>query len=642
MLGNTRAFLAQVQNSEVARQTNRDAVPDCQSRQSGRCTRKILASFLSWMAAASYPFRQNLNLRHVQIRMPYLCLMILIGQSAILTSNAWQASPNCDELAHLASGLYHWQTGNFHAYQVNPPLIRLWCSMPLALSRPTIPWHSPAATKSKRPEWQLARLLLQSRNPQQIRFDLLAARLMCIPLVCLGSVTCYLWSRHNYGVSPGLAAMLLWAFSPNICSWGATLCPDVPAAAIGALACFNISAWFNRPTVLNATIVGTLLGFALLAKTTWIILVGLLPIMVVGHLCLVQTGRNHASRILLQSVYASLTGLLVLNAGYGFQDTFSCLNEFDFHSEIFRSYVNSIKSFHKTSLTSLPIPLPQAFIEGIDLQQFEFERGKRSFLCGQWKDGGWWYYYVLAALVKMPIGFWILTIVSAWYPAPARLTKTPHLTVPSTHSSLLAMLLPFAAMAALISSQTGFSRHLRYAFPCFPFCYIWVSQTAVWTKTNTRLRYIVSLALISFVIGSLLCWPFQHSYFNLLAGGPLGGHRFLLDANIDWGEDVLHAERWAKDHPTCRPLYRAFVSDEFAAHRQFHWNRASQLRTGWYLVSIHRLLDPTDSFSCFQRLRPVDRIGFSTLVYKIQSKEAALTADTEQEFQRSLVAAASR
>jgi hypothetical protein len=36
------------------------------------------------------------------------------------------------------------------------------------------------------------------------------------------------------------------------------------------------------------------------------------------------------------------------------------------------------------------------------------------------------------------------------------------------------------------------------------------------------------------------------SYFNALAGGRLGGHRVLLDSNLDWGQDLPRLAAWMR------------------------------------------------------------------------------------------------
>ena len=36
------------------------------------------------------------------------------------------------------------------------------------------------------------------------------------------------------------------------------------------------------------------------------------------------------------------------------------------------------------------------------------------------------------------------------------------------------------------------------------------------------------------------------SHFNLLAGGRLGGHRVLVDSNLDWGRDLPRLAAWMR------------------------------------------------------------------------------------------------
>jgi len=52
------------------------------------------------------------------------------------------------------------------------------------------------------------------------------------------------------------------------------------------------------------------------------------------------------------------------------------------------------------------------------------------------------------------------------------------------------------------------------------------------------------------------------SYFNLIAGGAQGGHRWLADSNLDWGQDLPRLAGWirASGEPCVRLAY--FGSDE--------------------------------------------------------------------------------
>ena len=59
------------------------------------------------------------------------CLTLLLGLHAVLLAvSGWWQSSTLNEPAHLVAGLYHWKTGDFSLYRVNPPLVRLVASLP--------------------------------------------------------------------------------------------------------------------------------------------------------------------------------------------------------------------------------------------------------------------------------------------------------------------------------------------------------------------------------------------------------------------------------------------------------------------------------------------------------------------------------
>jgi hypothetical protein len=54
--------------------------------------------------------------------------------------------------------------------------------------------------------------------------------------------------------------------------------------------------------------------------------------------------------------------------------------------------------------------------------------------------------------------------------------------------------------------------------------------------------------------------PHWMSYFNEAAGGPLRGHEWLVDSNIDWGEDILMLKWWHDRHPEAADLQAALFT----------------------------------------------------------------------------------
>lgn len=81
--------------------------------------------------------------------------------------------------------------------------------------------------------------------------------------------------------------------------------------------------------------------------------------------------------------------------------------------------------------------------------------------------------------------------------------------------------------------QTGFNRYPRYVLPAFPFLFIFISSAGRIFELKKTIATSAIVCLLASIINRL--WGFLHSmsYFNLAAGGPADGPRYLLDANID-------------------------------------------------------------------------------------------------------------
>ncbi len=60
------------------------------------------------------------------------------------------------------------------------------------------------------------------------------------------------------------------------------------------------------------------------------------------------------------------------------------------------------------------------------------------------------------------------------------------------------------------------------------------------------------------VAETLFTWPHYLSCFNEAAGGPEGSRRYLLDSNLDWGQDLLELRSWLARRPQPAPLALAY------------------------------------------------------------------------------------
>jgi hypothetical protein len=619
----------------------------------------------------------------------FVVVALLTIHAGLLAWQAYRYSPTMDEPAHMAAGISHWKFGRFDLYRVNPPLVRMVAALPMLVVDPKVDWSAFSEAPYARPEFAIGSKLANG-NGFDIFWDFTLARWACIPFSLVGGYFCYRWGRELYGVRSGIVALVLWCFCPNILGNGALITPDVPAAALGVTACYFFWRWLNAPGWSAAFLAGLTLGLAELTKATWIILFPLYPAMWLvwslcqgksrargrGQACIGESVDDHPidaprsmptnpqsaiqnPKCVAQLAAILLLALYLLNLGYGFENSFRPLGKFAFISRTLggpAAHEKPGNRFAGTWLASVPVPVPANYLRGIDVQKYDFEKGKWSYLRGEQKFGGWWYYYLYAMAVKMPVGTLALIGIACVFPLTG-LRREPtgqscecaaalQSAIQNPKSAIILLLLPALAVLVLISSQTGFSRYLRYALPAFPFLFLFASGLVGATPKPRKgarslrirgafARAAIPLLLLVSATSSLAVFPHSLSYFNEVAGGPLNGADHLLDANIDWGQDLLEFKRWHDGHPGRAPQHAflfGFVSPATAGidvvplppgemNRFGASDGRADPSSGWCAISVNELYgykhfgDRADDFSRFRHFSRMERCGYSIRLF---------------------------
>lgn len=582
--------------------------------------------------------RAELDLRSWRAQLVVLALLAPL-QTMLLGWMACRYSPTADETAHLAAGIRIWTLRRFDLYQVNPPLVKVAAALPVVLDAPRTDWKRFSDLPGDRPEWVLG-LDYMHANVPRFRWDLVLARWACIPFSLLGLWYCFRWSSALFGPESGVLSAALWCFSPNILGNGALITPDVAAASLGLAALFHFRSWLLSARWSAALLAGVMLGLAELTKMSWLILYGLLPLLWLVVEILPRhgefPGRPPFAVRGAQLLLILFVSLDVVNVGYLGTGTLQPLGSFRFVSESLRGSATGDGSgnrFQGTWLGSLPVPLPAAYVHGMDLQRRDFEGGWRpmySYLRGQQRLRGWWYYYLYGLCVKTTLGVWVVA-AACLLSAPWK--RTTFLVYPSWVEWLLLCAAPLV-LFLVVSAQTGFSRYFRYVLPCFPFGF--VALGSVWCNVQSlRQRWLAGLAgagLAAAVTASLLVFPHGLAFFNLLAGGPSQGHWHLLDSNLDWGQDLYALKDWLNQHPEAKPFHLAYsgVADpelfgiDAQAVPRSRDGTAPALRPGWYAVSanhLHGYDSATGPWTYFLQQTAVDRAGYSIFIYRLEEDQ---------------------
>lgn len=581
-------------------------------------------------------FESN-NCRNQNRRLGWLIpvVVVIIGfHVSLLIWLSFVNSPNIDELAHLPSGISHWKYGKFDLYRVNPPLVRMVAATPILFTDAVEDWSEWNDTLYSRSEFWVGKKFTQNNGFNIFRFYTLA-RFACIPFSILGCIVSYCWASELYGWKSGLFSLLLYSFSPNLIAWGSSITPDAGATSMGLLATWGFWKWLKRPCWKTVFLSGATLGLALLTKSTWIFSLILFPLIWgIWNYNFRKALSQEKRPPVMQIGVILLLGIYVLNLGYGFEGSFTPLGNYQFISKSLSGKDKPIEGgnrFAGTIFGVILVPLPENYLRGIDVQKYDFEQEKWSYLRGEQKRGGWWYYYVYGFLVKTPLGFQLLVFCSCLSAFFQRFKQEWRLT-----RDEWVLLIPAVFIFLLVSSQTGFNRYYRYVLPALPFVFIFTSRIVKYSNRFGLSSLIMYGVLFSGVIESVVILPHSLSFFNIAAGGPLAGPQHLLDGNIDWGQDLLFLKKWHDEHPDCRPLKVSYFSD---------WDIAPEiarikcgkvpkldpdspetfvLSRGWYAISVNQVYGyhyfdyDKPFYEYFRDLNPVDRAGYSIYIYHVE------------------------
>lgn len=539
----------------------------------------------------------------------------------------WSAT--WDEPGHLVSGVNHWRTQDFRLYAVNPPLCRMWATLPVAFL-PGYDWPGLADSDvpSMRKEFFLGAHFF-STQPVEALAALRIARLANLAWPLAGTVLMWWVGCQIFGESAGWIAALTWAFCPLVLAHGVLLPPDLAAAVMLLALAVLASRWWQSPTVGSSIALGTIAGIGLLVKTTLIVT---LPLILSGGLVANQLSRSNVRvRSLLGGfAVALLLAIVVINLGYGWQGSFSLLGDYEFVSHRLngasgdQARLGNVYNSHW--LGNLPLPLPREFVRGIDAQYYDFERNAfYPYLLGQWKGDGFPLFYVWYFLLKLPTGMLLLAVLGG--------TGLLFRVIPTYDNHLLFAIASLAVGAfVFLSWRTDLNYCQRYALISFPL--ICIAAGASWGAFRERnSRSLIAMLVVLNVLTGIYFSPNSLSYYNAITGGPDNG-RYLLHGNAtDWGQDAFQIGRWCRENPSHRPLSIATVgypSDlsaygVLADHLRFESAIGNDLDepvmglaapiVGWHMVSMVHLLDPRSPYHGLRYRRPDDSIGDTHFIF---------------------------
>ena len=488
--------------------------------------------------------------------------LLVAGFTARAHWTAQRQSVTVDEFAHVPAGIAYLAHGAFHVYATSPPLARMVLALPALARSPVVP-TIPLADGSLSPHWVYAHQF-QEANGERVVSLVAAARGAAAILGALLALVVFYWSKRLWGTAGGLASLALVAFEPNLIAHAGLATTDVAfcAAAIAALAACERS--LRSPGWMGVAVAGLALGAAQLTKFTALLLY---PAVLVAAVLLARPLAPALAR--LAGMFA--LSLLVLNAGYLFRGTGAAATEYEFRSALC------------APLGALPLrlPLPEDYVRGFDEQARDAEAFYPAYLNGTVHPrGAPWYYDWAALALKTPLAELALMISAVLLLPRLRAAARP-----PDAALALTLCAAAAALLMLFASRTRLDVGVRYVLLVYPLAAVAVGGLAA------VLPRVLAAGLILVAVESSAALGSELPFFNVLAGGPAGGHRYLADSNLDWGQD-LPALRKLMDARGLQRIHLAYFGriDPRFYGVDFDLVPPGAPPPGWYAISMNFLV----------------------------------------------------
>ena len=447
---------------------------------------------------------------------------------------ATKLSANPDEYANLVAGLSYLQSGRFELYSVNPPLLKIFAALPAYIADLRLPTIDHT---QQRPEFQ-AGLDFAVLNGPRAELALIFARWVCALATILGTIGAYCLATATSNEKCGCTAAILWASSPITLGYGAIVSFDIAAASFVMVAAMAIIRWMQATSWQSSGSAACWIALALLTKTTWLIMLPL--VFLTWLLCKILFIRECAQDSPSREKPPSLSQLFVvlslavflLNGVYRFQGTGRALSSYEFQSQT----MIAVQSWTLVHAVDLPIPIPSAFVGGIDQQKLDFEQPRHNYRFGQVHDTGVWYYYLLGLAISLPTGLLVCWVYSQ-YEIILRILIALRQRNPVRRLTLLQMttflFLPLSVLI-ITSSQLHMNNHLRYSFAILGLMTVTAAVGIGRIGKSRRSRWILTICLAESLAGITANFPFCHNYASILSTCILDRSETLGGSAADW------------------------------------------------------------------------------------------------------------
>ncbi len=447
-------------------------------------------------------------------------------------------SATWDEPVHVTAGYAALARHDYRVDPEHPPFLRIWAALPLLLLD-GIELDTAIIDDTHPTRWAVTDLFAFCRQFMYLDNDadrlLYSARFMVVLLGVALGVLVFCWVNEWLGYWPAVVVVTLYSIEPNIAAHSSLVTTDFGITCFVFGTVYFLWRTCRQPSPLNVTGLAGSFSLAVISKYSALIL-GIIVPLLLALACLRFRSLKRTTALWILALLLS-AALVAIWGSYAFRYAPSTSDDWLFRFQNVRQVQQRVPGLASVVewIDSRRL-LPNAFTQGFLLGQAK-SKERSAFLMGSYSRHGWWYYFPVAFLIKTPVAVILLFFAGAVVWLRQRRQRSLQ-DVAFVALPIMVFLVP--AMASTMNIG------LRHILPIYPFVLVLAGAAVKELIHRSRkgggvvLGILMALALLEF--GSV--YPHNLTFFNRFIGGPRNGIKYLVDSNLDWGQDLKPLKRW--------------------------------------------------------------------------------------------------
>ena len=548
-------------------------------------------------------------------------------------------SATYDEGTHLAAGYSYLVTGDYRLNPEHPVLGKILAALPLLLLDPSVPLDNPVWAQSNALGFA-GFFMYANRVPAATL--LMAGRSVVILFTLLFGLWIAIWTRRRFGAPTALFALTMFTFDPNFLAHGHYVTTDLFVSFFSFLAVTLWIDYLDRGARRALVGSGLAFGAAAASKYSGLFLVPVFPMIYLAVWIARRRLPIEARRTGLRDfvacmlVVALLSGAvlavcyspeIVATVRYLTHTGTAPLMKDALASRVDRNTIIGAFLYRVAN----PVHMPAySYLVGLSDVNSASLAGRPSYLFGMYSPKGWWYYFPVVFVLKTPAAT-LLVLALAALLAVVWLRKRAEKQL-FVLSGLAIPVIVYMGFAMSSRMDVG----LRHILPIFAFLYV-LAASVFWECGSAVLRrafpFLVAGLVVLLMVESLSIAPHYLAFFNLFTGGPRQGPRYLLDSNIDWGQDLKHLGEYldARGISNVCLSYFGTASPEYYGIHPVPWPSGLDNPETWKTMDCVAAVSVTPlygvyvsrkRFAYLRTLQPMAKVGYSIYLYDLRKRGA--------------------